>query len=127
MSHTVWLVETDQGVRDSIEGLLNSAGYNVKSYWDATAFLRKFIKAPCGWVLIGDHLPQLDGLDVLNGVCDIASDADVVFLTSRAADERATTALRMGARGVLEKPYDPMHLMGILAAKPLAQGSASGV
>ncbi|MES1927489.1 response regulator [Salinisphaera sp. T31B1] len=124
MSHTVWVVEADQGVRESIEGLLNSAGYNVQSYRDATAFLREFRKAPRGSVLIGDHLARLDGLEVLNGVFDIASDAEVVFLTSHAADERATAALRIGACSVLEKPYDPMYLMGIIAANALAQVSA---
>jgi len=127
MSQAVWVVEADQGVRESIEGLLHSAGYDVQSYTHASAFLREFREAPRGWVLIGDHLARLDGLDVLNRVFDLASDAEVVFLASHAADERATAALRIGACCVLEKPYDPMRLIGIIAANALAKVSASSV
>jgi two-component system, LuxR family, response regulator FixJ len=107
----VHVVDDDDAVRDSLGLLLESAGFAVKTYSSATAFLRDIPAGASGCVLTDVRMPDLDGLALQRRLVELGVGLPVIVMTGHADVPIAVEALKAGATDFLEKPFDDEQLV----------------
>ena len=106
----VFVVDDDVSVRESLELLIGTAGWQAETFSTATAFLaRERVNVPCCLVL-DVSLPDLNGLDVQKRVLDRV-DMPIVFITGHADIPMSVQAMKAGAVEFLTKPFSDEALL----------------
>ena len=102
---TVFVVDDDIGVRDSLESLILSAGWHPEVFGSASEFLsRPRILAPCCLVL-EVTLPDLSGLDLQKRVALERRHMPIIFITGHCDVPVTVEAMKAGAVEFLTKPF----------------------
>jgi FixJ family two-component response regulator len=113
MSHVrpiVFVVDDDISVRESLEGLLRSAGWRVETFVSAADFLAyPRTNVPCCLVL-DVALPDLNGLDLQQRLNDRRG-VPIVFITGHGDIGMSVRAMKAGATEFLTKPFKPDALL----------------
>ena len=103
---TVFVVDDDAAVRDSLRALLESAGFLVRDFQSAREFLADKV-LPNGGCLIADiSMPDMDGLELQQELVNRAIDIPVIMITGHGDVPIAVRAMKAGAVDFIEKPFD---------------------
>ncbi len=106
----IFVVDDDDDVRDSIRILLEAAGFAVKDYGSAKAFLAD--KITVGHCLIADiRMPEMDGLELQEEVVKRKLGLPVIVITGHGDVPLAVRAMKAGAVDFIEKPFDEEILL----------------
>ena len=101
---TIFVVEDDVAVQDSLRALLESANLPVESYATGMAFLNAIGDRRGGCVVLDIDLPDIDGLEVLDRLESSGNDVPVILISGR-LDRAMRNRLRdKRAVALLEKP-----------------------
>jgi FixJ family two-component response regulator len=107
---TVFVVDDDISVRESLEFLIGSAGWHPVVCASGAEFLSR-PRVPTPSCLILDvALPGLDGFDLQKLVAD-RSDLPIIFLTAYSDVPMTVRAMKAGAVEFLTKPFDEQVLL----------------
>lgn len=107
---TVFIVDDDADVRDSLRALLESANYKVNDYGSAKAFLAEPVKS-CGCVIVDIRMPDMDGLELQEELVKREAGIPVIVVTGHGDVPLAVRAMKAGATDFIEKPYDDELLL----------------
>jgi len=100
----VFVVDDDISVRESLEGLLRSAGWRVETFVSAADFLAyPRTNVPCCLVL-DVSLPDLNGLELQQRLDD-RRELPIVFITGHGDIPMSVRAMKAGAIEFLTKPF----------------------
>jgi len=110
---TVHVVVQEKAARDALALLLRDAAYGVETYASGLIFMDGLAKAKLGCVLLNIHMPGIDGLEVLRLMNLAGSRLPVIILDGHDLP-LAVEAIKAGAVGFLEKPYDPETVLAAL-------------
>jgi two-component system response regulator FixJ len=110
----VHVVDDDAGVRESLGFLLEAAGFAVRTYESAAAFLTVASDLDAGCVLTDVRMPGMDGLALQRQIAALNGSLAVVVMTGHADVPIAVEALKAGARDFLEKPFDDSRLLDVV-------------
>tara|TARA_Y100000589_G_scaffold323180_1_gene357334 strand:- start:896 stop:1636 length:741 start_codon:yes stop_codon:yes gene_type:complete len=108
---TVYVVDDEPTVRQSLQSLCTSEGWQVKVYADGTSFLNAVSTDNLGCVVLDMKLPGMDGLQVHEEMIKRRVTLPVLFYTGFGTVQTATTAMKHGALDFLEKNQSPDHLI----------------
>jgi len=108
---TVYVVDDDEAVRDSIKELVASVGLNVETFASAVDFLEAFDDARTGCLVLDIRMARMSGLALQARLNEIGARIPIVFLTGHADVPTAVAALRAGAQGFVTKPYREQELL----------------
>ncbi len=98
------LVSDDEPAqRELVGGFLSKHGFEVTQAADGRQALARFKQEPFDLVLTDQKMPDLSGLELLEGVRAITPEAAVIILTSDASDEVLLSSFEAGASGYLPK------------------------
>jgi FixJ family two-component response regulator len=101
----VFIVDDDVSVRESLELLISSAGWQPETFATAQEFLsRPRVLAPSCLVL-DVALPDLNGLDLQKRVADDRIDMPIIFITGYGDVPMTVQAMKAGAVEFLTKPF----------------------
>jgi two-component system response regulator FixJ len=107
---TVFIVDDDADVRDSLRALLESANYKVNDYGSAKAFLAEPVKSG-GCVIVDIRMPDMDGLELQEELVKLEAGIPVIVVTGHGDVPLAVRAMKAGATDFIEKPYDDELLL----------------
>jgi two-component system response regulator FixJ len=110
---TVYVVEPDDAVRDSIQLLIEAADLAARSYASAASFLRAVPFPNNGCVLIDQNLPDMTGLEVVERLRRRGVGVPAILMTFRADPAMGSAAERFGVL-LLEKPFRPGRLIDLV-------------
>ncbi len=102
---TVYLVDGDSAVRDSLHSLLSLHGFTVEAYGSATELLDGPSPAANACLVTEAHLPDMSGLELLERLRGRGLELPVIFIATRSDVPTAVRAIRSGAVDFLEKPF----------------------
>ena len=102
---TVYVVEDDEAVRDSLELLLKSDGKPVKTYDNASAFLKDYSEKMAGCIVLDIRMPGMDGMELQKKLNDKHSILPIIFVTGHGDVPMAVDAMKEGAVDFIQKPY----------------------
>ena len=108
---TVFVVDDDEAVRDSVRWLILSVNLEVKTFSSAQEFLDTFDPEQEGCLLLDMRMPGMSGLALLAKLCESGSNIPTIFLTGHGDVPMAVRALKEGAVDFLEKPYNDQVLL----------------
>jgi len=107
----VSIVDDDDTVRSSIEDLLRSLGYMVRTFVSAKEFLESSLLHQT-WCLISDvRMPGICGLDLQAILHAKGHDIPVIFITAHPDEHVRERAIQAGAVSFLSKPFSAADLM----------------
>jgi RNA polymerase sigma factor (sigma-70 family) len=113
---TVFIVDDDAAVRDSLAMLLDLRGFRTHQFASAEAFLAEYRPASPGCVVLDLRMPGMSGLELQAELA--ARDATLPVIVITAHGDVATTraALKGGAIDFIEKPIDDEALVAAITA-----------
>jgi FixJ family two-component response regulator len=107
---TVFIVDDDAAVRDSIALMLGLAGYRTALYADAEAFLAAWQPDWAGCVVADVRLPGRSGVELQDALRDRGCSLPFVIITAHGDVATARAAFRSQAVDFLEKPFEEAQL-----------------
>jgi two-component system response regulator FixJ len=120
---TVYVVDDDDGVRDSLKILLESYGVGVEAFESTEAFLHGYQRKPHTCLVLDQHLPGSTGLDFLDSPAGAGLDLPVILVTGRGDANLEKRAIAAGCVAYLEKPIDDRALVAAIE-RAVANGLA---
>ncbi|PAU80138.1 DNA-binding response regulator [Halovibrio salipaludis] len=108
---TVYIVEDDEAVRDSLSMLLRSEGLAVAGYERATRFLEDWHGGMQGCIVLDIRMPEMDGMELQEELIERGSHLPIIFVTGHGDVPLAVEAMRKGAVDFIEKPYREDQLL----------------
>lgn len=103
---TVFVVDDDEAVRDSIRWLLESSNYKVELFDSGESFMTYYQPDQVGMLLLDVRMNGMSGLEVQDHLIARKSDLPIIMLTAYGDVQMAVTALKKGAVDFIEKPFD---------------------
>ena len=101
----VFIVDDDLYVRESLESLVRSAGWQAETFASAKDFLARPRVIGPSCLVLDIQLPDLSGLDLQKRVVD-RTDMPIIFVTGYADVPTSVQAMKAGAFEFLTKPYN---------------------
>jgi signal transduction histidine kinase len=108
---TVFVVDDDRGVRNSLQSLATAAGLAVETYASGREFLAAYDSGRAGCLLLDGSLRDSNGLDVQQELRRRHAALPVIVLTGHASVYNTVRAFKAGAIDFLEKPVPPEALL----------------
>lgn len=105
IQQTVYVVEDDEAVRDSLELLLKSDSKPVKTYESANDFLKDYSDKMAGCIVLDIRMPGMDGMELQKKLNDKHSILPIIFVTGHGDVPMAVDAMKEGAVDFIQKPY----------------------
>lgn len=113
---SVFIVDDDDAVRDSLGLLLRSAGLQSQDYASAEAFLEDFNTDMVGCLVLDIRMPGMNGLELQAKLTQRKSTLPIIFITAHGDIPMAVEAVRMGALDFVQKPFDDTEIVGKVSA-----------
>ena len=113
-SGTVFLIDDDPAVRDSLTLLLSLKGMSTQPFATADSFIETYQPDRSGCVLTDLRMPGMTGLELQSALAERGIDVPLVVLTAHGDVATARAALKNGAFDFLEKPVDDTMLVEVL-------------
>jgi Response regulator len=111
----VFVVDDDVSVRESLELLIRSAGWQPEIFASAREFLaHPRVPAP-NCLVLDVSLPDLDGLEVQRRVAPDRLDLPIIFITGHGDIPMSVRAIKAGAVEFLTKPFESDVLLSAIA------------
>ena len=108
---TIFIVDDEPSIRDSLSQLIESTELKVKSYDSAITFLEQYDSTQPGCLILDVLLPYKDGLELQDELVQRNIDIPIIFLSGHANIPMTSKAFRAGAVDFLEKPFDANILL----------------
>ncbi|MEI2417565.1 response regulator transcription factor [Orrella sp. JC864] len=114
-SSTVYIVDDDEAVRDSLRWLLEANGYRVRAYASAETFLAEYDADQVGVLIADVRMPGMSGLELQEQLLARKAPLPIVFITGHGDVPMAVSTMKKGAVDFLEKPFNESDLREIVA------------
>lgn len=122
----VYIVDDDEGVRQSLAALLLARGHTVRTFMGGEDFLEQAALGEPGCVLLDLRMDGLSGLQVFHALGQRDSVLKTVFLSAHGELASAVAAVKQGAVDWLEKPCNEATLLAAVdKATALSRAQAS--
>jgi two-component system, LuxR family, response regulator FixJ len=125
----VYVIDDDEAMRDSLQFLLESSGFDVTLFETAQAFLDALPGLAFGCVVSDVRMPGIDGIELLKRMKAARSSYPIVIMTGHGDVPMAVETMKLGAIDFLEKPFEDERLTtmiesAIRQAAPAAKDEA---
>jgi len=108
---TVFIVDDDSGVRDSLKYMIESVGHRVEAFENAREMIDR-ARTPVYGCLVADlRLPGMSGLDMFEKLQELGVRIPTIVITGHGDVTDAVRAMKAGALDFIEKPFSDQALL----------------
>jgi FixJ family two-component response regulator len=107
----VFVVDDDEGMRQSLKNLIGSVGLRVEAFASAQEFLRSKLTDVPGCLVLDVRLPGLSGLDLQKRMAEAGIEIPIIFITGHGDIPMTVQAMKAGAVEFLTKPFRDQDLL----------------
>jgi len=111
---TVYIVDDDEAVRDSLGLLLESHGISSEGFESASRFLAAYRRGQGGCLVLDIQMPGMNGVEMLESLARDRFDLPVVVMSGHADAALVARAMNAGARLVIAKPFREHELLAAI-------------
>ncbi|HUY88184.1 MAG TPA: response regulator [Pirellulales bacterium] len=108
---TVFVVDDDRQMRDSLVMLLETLGFPARSFASAGEFHRFYDPPLPGCLVLDVRMPRQTGLELYEQLIREGKRLPAIFITAHADVSTAVSAMKSGAIEFLEKPFEQETLL----------------
>lgn len=123
--HTIYVIDDDASFRRSLVFLLESSGWQVRTYESAVSFLEEHRTAPddMGCLVLDIRMPVMSGLALQQYLMERDWPVSIVLITGHGDVQMAVQAMKAGGCDFLEKPFhDQTFLDAVSSAVKRTEG-----
>ena len=106
ISQTVYIVDDDPSIADSLLRLLEFENLEAQAFSSAEDFMGICDHTLRGCILLDINMPQMSGIELQRWLVDNGIDLPIIFLTGSGDIPLSSQAFRTGALDFIEKPFD---------------------
>ena len=110
MKKNIFLIDDDKNILTSVSILLETEGFNVKTFSDGESGLEAILKNNPDVAIVDIKMPRLDGIELLKELRK-TSQLPVIFLTSKDTEIDELLGLKIGADDYITKPFSQKILV----------------
>lgn len=122
----VFVVDDDISVRESLEALIRSAGWQPETFVSAQEFLSRPPALVPNCLVLDVSLPGLNGLDLQKRIASDRTDMPIIFITGYGDVPTTVRAMKAGAVEFLTKPFSDDALLDAIRNAIEKSGNAIG-
>jgi FixJ family two-component response regulator len=111
---TIFIVDDDEAVRDSLKLLLESHGCNVRDYGSTRDFFRDYRKEERQCLILDHHLPGETGVEFLESDDGANLRVPVILVTGGGDQALKVRATKAGALAYFDKPINDSELVATI-------------
>jgi FixJ family two-component response regulator len=111
---TVYVVDDDEAVRDSLQWLLEGKGYRVRCFDSAESFLSRYDTREVACLIVDIRMGGMTGLELQNRLIDARSPLPIVFITGHGDVPMAVDTMKKGAMDFIQKPFNEELLVSLV-------------
>ena len=104
MAKQILVVDDEERIRQSLNGVLKDEGYDVEEAKDGVQALKQIESDPPDVVLLDIWMPGMDGIETLERIKTQTPNLPVIIISGHANIELAVKATKLGAYDFIEKP-----------------------
>ncbi len=108
---TIFIVDDDAAVRDSLQMLIRSNNFVVQTFASAASFLAAYTVEQGGCLLLDVRMPDVDGLELQQILEKKHIRLPIIFLSGHSDVPIAVQAMKAGAAEFLQKPFNDRELL----------------
>lgn len=112
----VHVIDDDESARQSLEFLLDCAGFTVRSYESAVDFLRQLPAMEHGCIITDVRMPEMSGVELISRLKELGVAEPVIVITGHADVPLAIQAMKAGVADFIEKPFSDDAILGAVRA-----------
>ncbi|MFG5775948.1 response regulator transcription factor [Comamonas sp. J-3] len=107
---TVYVVDDDEAVRDSLQWLLEGKDYRVRCFDSAESFLARYDAREVACLIVDIRMGGMSGLELQDRLIENKSPLPIVFITGHGDVPMAVDTMKKGALDFIQKPFDEAQL-----------------
>lgn len=111
---TVYVIDDDEAMRDSLQWLLESGGLQVATFPSAEKFLAACRPGLAGCLILDVRMPGMSGLELHDKLAELQCTLPVIFVTGHGDVPMAVSAIKKGAVEFIEKPFNDDELLELV-------------
>ena len=110
----VFVVDDDISIRESLESLIEFAGWQPETFASAEEFLARPRRTTPSCLVLDVSLPDLNGLELQKLIAEDRVDMPIIFITGHGNVPMTVQAMKAGAVEFLTKPFDDEALLNAI-------------
>ena len=114
-----FIVDDDESVCRALSALLKTYGFTVDTFSSAEEFFRTVPNSVPGCLILDIHMPGLDGWETLQYLNKSGSSRPVIIISADKNEGLNEKALKAGAVGFLQKPFNDKALVDLIKVENL--------
>lgn len=111
LTGTVYLIDDDNSMRDSLARMLRDVGYAIQDFESATSFLQNSLPVAPAVIILDMQMPDVSGLDLMERLEKLGRKTPIVFLSGQSHPQQIVKGLKKGALDFLFKPFNIDELL----------------
>lgn len=111
---TVFVVDDDGAVRDSLFSLVSSVGLQVKAFASGPEFLDAHRRGDGGCLVADVRMPGMSGLELQLELKARGIDLPMIIITGHGDIKMCARAMKAGAFDFIEKPFNGQELLDLI-------------
>jgi FixJ family two-component response regulator len=111
---TVYVVDDDEAVRDSLQWLLEAKDYRVQCFESAETFLSRYDPREVACLITDIRMGAMSGLDLQDRLIERRSPLPIAFITGHGDVPLAVKSMKKGALDFIQKPFKQEELLAVV-------------
>ena len=111
---TIYVVDDDEGVRDSLQWLLEGKDYRVRCFDSAESFLSRYDPREVACLIVDIRMGGMTGLELQDRLIERKSPLPIVFITGHGDVPMAVNTMKKGAMDFIQKPFQEEALLSLV-------------
>ncbi len=108
---TVFIVDDDEAIRDSLDVLLKTVDLNTTTFSSGDEFLEAYDPGWEGCILLDIRMPGTSGMEVQKRLAESGCSIPIIFITGHGDIPMAVEAMHVGAFDFIQKPFRDQDLL----------------
>jgi len=108
---TVFVVDDDSGVRDTLRWLVESIGLKIETFASAQEFLNAYDPSRPGCLVTDVRMPGMSGIELQSKLAAEEVTLPIIVVSGYADVPTAVRSMKRGAIDFVEKPFDEQMML----------------
>ena len=111
---TVYVVDDDEAVRDSVQWLLEGQDFRVRSFESSEVFLARYDPREVACLIVDIRMDGMSGLELQDRLIERHSPLPIAFITGHGDVPLAVDTMKKGALDFIQKPFNEQQLVPLV-------------